>query len=141
MAASRSFAALIDQDSVVVIEYGQERAGFRLIGAQSRSQRYASAEAAADAVAELLAAMKAKNPSVSIVLQHFGSFFHTLVIPPAPDEHLRPIVINEVRRSFNIADPAIAFTSGGSVERRDGTRAGGQVPRQLFIAGAPKSVI
>src|SRR3954462_2440062 len=124
MAASRSFAALIDQDSVVVIEYGQERAGFRLIGAQTRSQRYASAEAAADAVVEMLAGMKAKNASVSIVLQHFGSFFHTLVVPPVADEHMRPIIVNEVRRSFNIADPAVAYTTGEKVERRDAARAG-----------------
>ena len=139
--ASRSFAALIDQDSVVVLEYAEERAGFRLIGTESRVERFASPEAAAGAVVELLAGMNAKNASVSIVLQHFGSFFHTLVIPPTSDEHLRPIIVNEVRRSFNIADPAIAFTTGDRVERREPARAGGQVPRQVFVAGAPKSVV
>jgi hypothetical protein len=141
MAASRSFAALVDQDSIVILEYAQERAGFRLIATESRSQRFASPEAAADAIAEMLAGMKAKRASVSIVLQHFGSFFHTLVIPPASDEHLRPIIVNEVRRSFNIAEPAIAFTTGASVERREPARAGGQVPRHVFVAGAPKSVV
>lgn len=140
MAASRSFAALIDQDSVVVLEYAQERAGFRLIGGDSRSQRFASPDAAADAVAEILAARKARNASVSVVLQHFGSFFHTLVIPPTSDEHLRPIIANEVRRSFNIADPAIAYAAGAAVERRDASRAGGPLPRHLFVAGAPRSV-
>ena len=139
--ASRSFAALIDQDSVVVLEYAEERAGFRLSGRESRVERFASPEAAAGAVVELLAGMNAKNASVSIVLQHFGSFFHTLVIPPTSDEHLRPIIVNEVRRSFNIADPAIAFTTGDRVERREPARAGGQVPRQVFVAGAPKSVV
>lgn len=141
MAASRSFAVLIDQDSIAILEYAQERAGFRLIGTESKSQRFASPEAAADALAEMLAGMKAKSASVSIVLQHFGSFFHTLVIPPASEEHLRPIIVNEVRRSFNIAEPAIAFTAGANVERREPARAGGQVPRHVFVAGAPKSVV
>jgi hypothetical protein len=141
MAGPRSFAALIDQDSVVVLEYSQEKAGFRLVDTRTRAQRFTAPEAAADAVAELLAGMKAKHASVAIVLQHFGSFFHTLVLPPAAPEHLRQIIQREVQRSFNIADPAIAFTSGATVERRDAARAGGQVPRHIFIAGAPRSVV
>jgi hypothetical protein len=141
MAGPRSFAALLDQDSVVVLEFHQEKAGFRLVDTRARAQRFASADAAADAVVDLLHEMKAKNPSVSIVLQHFGSFFHTLVLPPAASEHLRPIIEREVQRSFNITDAAIAFTAGSTVERREAPRAGGQVPRQVFIAGAPRSVV
>lgn len=141
MPAPRSFAALIDQDSVVVLEYQQEKAGFRLVDTRSQARRFVTPDAAAGAVVELLSDMKAKNASVAIVLQHFGSFFHTLVIPPASDEHLRQIILREVQRSFNIADPAFAFSSGPTVERRDSPRAGGQVPRQVFIAGAPRSVI
>ena len=34
--ASLSFDALMEQDSVVVLEYAEERAGFRLIGTESR---------------------------------------------------------------------------------------------------------
>ena len=141
MAASRSFAALIDQDSVVVLEYEEEKEGFRLLDTRTTSQRFVSPESAADAVVDLLSAMKAKNAAVSIVLQHFGSFFHTLVLPPADPDHLRQIIQREVQRSFNIADPAIAFAAGASVERRDAARAGGQVPRQIFIAGAPRTVM
>lgn len=141
MAAPRTFAALIDQDSVAVLEYQQEKAGFRLMDTRSRSRRFTTPEAAADAVAELLADMNARNARLAVVLQHFGTFFHTLVMPAAADEVLRPAILREIQRSFNIADPAIAFTTGASVERRDAARAGGQVPRQVFIAGAPKSVI
>ena len=141
MAASRSFAALIDQESVVVLEYQEETAGFRLLDTRSQNQRFLSPEAAADAVIELLSTMKAKNASVSIVLQHFGSLFHTLVLPPAAPEHLQQIIEREVQRSFNIGDPAIAFVEGAAVERRDAARVGGQVPRQIFIAGAPRSVM
>ena len=141
MGRHRSFAALIDQDSVVVLEYAEEKDGFRLLDTRARNERVVSPESAADAVVDLLATMKAKNPAVSIVLQHFGSFFHTLVLPPAEPEHLRQIIQREVQRSFNIADPVFAFAAGATVERRDAARAGGQVPRQIFIAGAPRSVM
>jgi hypothetical protein len=141
--APRSFAALVDQDSVVLLEYQQEQGGFRLVDTRAQSRRFTTPEAATDAVIELLGEMKAgKNASVAIVLQHFGSFFHSLVLPPASDEHLRQIIVREVQRSFNIGDPAVAFTAGATVERRaDPARAGGQVPRQMFVAGAPRSVI
>jgi hypothetical protein len=144
MAGTRCFAALIDQDSVVVIEYQQEKSGFRLLDTRSRNQRFASPEKAADAVVELLSVLKAKSPRVSIVLQHFGSFFHTLVLPPAAPEHLRPIIQREVQRSFNIPDPVVSFSAGTSVERRATPRAEGQAaqaPRQIFIAGAPRAVV
>jgi hypothetical protein len=83
MAASRDFAALIDQDSVILLEYQQEKAGFRLIDTRARNQHFASPEAAADAVIELLSDMKAKHASVSIVLQHFGSSAATPRAPAA----------------------------------------------------------
>jgi hypothetical protein len=141
MAPARGFAALIDQDSVIVLEYAQEKGGFRLVDTRASNRRFTTPDTVADALIELLADMKAKKPALSIVLQHFGSFFHTLVMPSAPEEVLRPAILREVQRSFNIMEPAIAFASGPSVERRDPSRAGGQVPRQVFIAGAPKTVI
>jgi hypothetical protein len=141
MPAPRTFAALIDQDSVALLEYTQEKAGFRLVDTRTRNQRFTTPEAVAEAVVELLADRSAKRASLAIVLQHFGTFFHTLVMPAASDEVLRPAILREVQRSFNVADPAIAYTTGAPVERRDAARAGGQVPRQVFIAGAPRSVI
>jgi hypothetical protein len=140
-ASGRGFTALIDQDSVVVLEYQQEKAGFRVTDSRRQTGRFTSAEAAAEAVLGLLGAMNAKRPSLAIVLQHFGSFFHTLVLPPASDEHTRLVIQREVERSFNITDAAIAYTSGASVERREGARAGGPVPRQVLIAGAPRTMI
>jgi hypothetical protein len=142
MAQSRGFTALIDQDRVVVLEYSQEKAGFRVIDTRTETRRFATPDSAVDVVIQLLSEMKAKRASLSIVLQHFGSFFHTIVLPPAPDEVIRPIILREVQRSFNITDAAIAYTTAGSVERRDSARgSGGQVPRQVLIAGAPQGVI
>jgi hypothetical protein len=141
MAAPRTFAALIDQDSVVILEYRQEKAGFRLVDERSVARRFNTPELAADAVVEVLRDMRAKNVALSIVLQHFGSFFHTLVVPPANEEMTRQVILREVQRSFNIGDPTVTYSEGPTIERREGSRAGGQVPRQMFIAGAPKSVV
>jgi len=141
MAAARSFAALIDQESVALLEYRSERDGFRLLDTRNRTQRFTSPEAAVDAVVTMLHDMNVKNASISVVLQHFGSFFHTLVLPPADPTTTRQVIQREVQRSFNIADPAIAYSTGNVVERRDATRAEGQAPNQIFIAGAPRSVV
>ena len=142
MAKPRGFAALIDQDRVVVLEYVQEKTGFRVIATRTDARRFSTPEEAADAVSGLLGELKAKRVSLAIVLQHFGSFFHTIVLPPAPDDVIRPIILREVQRSFNITDAAVAFSTAGSVERRDAPRGGGApVPRQVLIAGAPQAVI
>jgi hypothetical protein len=127
LARQRSFAALIDQDGVVVLEYKQEPAGFRLLDSRRRARRYARPEDAADAVIELLDEMHARNAAVSVVLQRFGAFFHTLAHSPSPEEQLRPVVQREIQRSFNIADPAFAINA--------------QSARQLLVAGAPRSVV
>jgi hypothetical protein len=142
MAQPRTFTALVDQDRVVVLEYRQEKTGFRVIDTRTETRRFATTDDAADVVIQLLKDMRARRPSLSIVLQHFGSFFHTMVLPPAADEHIRPIILREVQRSFNITDAAVAYTTAGSVERRDSPRSGtGLVPRQMLIAGAPHGVI
>ncbi len=142
MAKPRGFTALIDQDRVVVLEYLQEKTGFRVIDTRTDTRRFSTPEEAADVVGQLLRDLKAKRVSLSIVLQHFGTFFHTIVLPPAPDEVIRPIILREVQRSFNITDAAVAYSTAGPVERRDSSRVGGgQVPRQVLIAGAPQGVI
>lgn len=142
MALARTFAALVDQDSVVLLEYRQEKAGFRVVDTRSETRRSTTPEAAAEIVVRLLHDAGARNPLVSIVLQHFGAFFHTIVLPPATDDVIRPIVLREVQRSFNLSDPAVTFAVGPAVERRESPRDGGpSVPRQVLIAGAPRSVV
>lgn len=143
MARARTFTALIDQDRVVVLEYAQEKSGFRVIDTRTEIRRSTTADAVAEVVIQLLAQMKAgRNVSLSAVLQHFGSFFHTIALPPAPDEILRPVILREIQRSFNITDPAIAYVTGPQVERREAPRDGTSVvPHQMLVAGAPKSVV
>jgi hypothetical protein len=139
--APRSFAALIDQDSVMLLEYHDERGGFRLLDTRMRSQRFLTVEDAVDAIAEMLGDMNARRARLSVVLQHFGAFFHALPLPPAGPEHLGPIIQREVQRSFNVADPAIAYATGKAVERPDAPRAAVPPMHQVFIAGAPRQIV
>ncbi|HEY6219640.1 MAG TPA: hypothetical protein VIV65_06260 [Gemmatimonadaceae bacterium] len=142
MASTRSFAALIDQDGVILIEYQEEKAGFRVLATRSESRRLTTPEAAVDLVVRLLGELGAKTASVSIVLQHFGSFFHTLLLPPAEDDVVRSIILREVQRSFNVSDPAFSYLVGSAVERRESPRpTSPAVPRQVLVAGAPRSVV
>lgn len=139
--APRSFAALIDQDSVMLLEYRDERGGFRLLDTRVRSQRFLTIEEAIDAVVGMLGDMNAKGARLSVVLQHFGSFFHALPLPPAGPEHLAPIIQREVQRSFSMPDPSIAYATGKPLERPDAPRAAVPPMHQVFIAGAPRPIV
>ena len=61
MASTRSFAALIDQDGVILIEYQEEKAGFRVLATRSESRRLTTPEAAVDLVVRLLGELGAKT--------------------------------------------------------------------------------
>lgn len=141
MAPRRTFSAIIDQDSVILVEYAHEKTGFRLIGTWDERRRFATADAAAESVIRLLRELGARRASLSVVLQHFGSFFHSLVLPEATDDVIRPIVLREVQRSFNVSDVAVAWSRGDTIERRGEARTGGSPPRQLFVAGVPNEII
>ena len=139
--APRNFAALIDQEGVSLLEYRSESGGFRLLDTRRRSQHFESVEEAMENLVSMLDDMSVRNATLSIVLQHYGSFFHTLALPPASPEHIRPIIQREVQRSFNVTDAAIAYATGRSLDRPDSARAGGPGMRQTFVAGAPQHVV
>lgn len=139
--APRRFAALIDQESVSVLEYRSESGGFRLLDTRSRAQHFASIADAVDAIIAIFDEMSVRQATLSIVLQHHGSFFHSLALPSADPEQVRQIVQHEVQRSFNITDAAIAYTIGKAIDRPDANRTGGRGLRQIDIAGAPRPVV
>ena len=143
MAARRTFAALIDQDSVMCIEYAQEKAGFRLLDTRVETRRFSAPDAAADAAIDLLADMNAPaRPTLSIVLAALRIVLsHARAAARRRKRSLRPIILREIQRSFNITDPAIAFvdqdrSSGAMLRARVVTP-----PQQVLIAGAPQSVV
>jgi hypothetical protein len=140
----RSFAAVIDQDGLALIEYRQDKTGFRVVGSRSDFRRFDSAVAASEALVALLEAERAKRAKLCIAIHGFGTFHHTMVLPTASDDVIRPIVEREVRRVFNTADPHVAISRGPPVERRDAPRTEGgadQLPRQILVAGAPRSIV
>jgi hypothetical protein len=139
--ASRSFAALIDPEGVTLIEYRSEDGGFRLLDTRRRSEPFPSADDAIDALIAMLDDMSVRRATLSIVLQHFGAFFHTLALPAADPEHIRQVIHREVQRSFNVADPAIAYSMGQPLDRTEAVRSGAPALRQTFIAGAPRTVV
>ncbi len=138
----RGFAALIDQDGVALIEYRHEKDGFRVLGARIETRRFETIEAASDAIIAMLASERAKHAAVAVALQHFGSFYHSMILPEAGDEIIRPIVEREMQRVYDVADPAVVFSRGPSVDRREAPRRDAtKPPRQVLIAGAPRHVV
>ncbi|HTR79655.1 MAG TPA: hypothetical protein VMH39_16180 [Gemmatimonadaceae bacterium] len=138
----RTFAALIDQDGVALIEYRRERDGFRVLGSRVETRRFETIEAAADATVDLLEAEGARRASVAVALQHFGAFYHSMALPQAADDILRPVIEREAQRIFNVADPAVAFSRGPDLERRETARGdAAKPPQQVVIAGAPRAII
>ena len=138
----RAFAALIDQDGVALVEYKQEKDGFRVLGARLETRHFETIEVASDAVIGMLEAERATNASLAIAVQHFGSFYHSMVLPEATDEILRPIIVREVQRVFDVADPVIAFSRGPTVDRREAPRGeAAKPPRQVQAAGMPRQVL
>lgn len=137
----RHFSALIDQDSVTVLEYVREQAGFRLVDTRATNRRFNAPAAAADALADLLDEMRAKNAVVSIVLQHFGSFFQSLVLPAADEATTHNLILREVQRAFGIQDPAVVYATVTPFEGRESGATAGHGQRHVFIAGAPSAVL
>ncbi|MEO5569018.1 MAG: hypothetical protein ABIR92_11030 [Gemmatimonadaceae bacterium] len=137
----RKFSALIDQDSVTVLEYAQEQSGFRLVDTRATIRRFNAPAAAADALADLLDEMRARNAVVSIVMQHFGSFFQSLVLPAADEATTHNLILREVHRSFGSQDPTIEYSTVTPVEGRESGAAAGYGQRHVFVAGAPSAAL
>ncbi len=134
IAGARTFASLIGQDTVTLVEYAQHATGFRIVDVRTKSQRFASPDAALDALLEMLRDAGAKRASLTIALQHFGSFFKTLVVPSMSDERLRATILREVGEAAG-PTPSIAF----SVD--DARPAGAGSSQHVFVAAVPGSLL
>jgi len=141
-ASIRHFGALIAHDSVALVEYDAERMGLRVIDQWVDATRSASIDQAIDRLRALLESVDARMASIALAVEQFGVFQHSMTLPAATDEVLRPIVRREVQRVFGVADPVIAFTRGAIDERREPSRADARTaPHQILVAGAPQETI
>jgi hypothetical protein len=140
--SARTFGALVAHDGVCLVEYRAERTGIRVVSQWSSHERSASIDQAATRLAALIAARGARRPKLAIAVEQFGVVHHTMTLPAAADEVLRPIVEREMQRLFGLTDAAIAFARGVSAEQRDAPRnMSAAAPTQLFIAATPRDTI
>ncbi|MDB4876531.1 MAG: hypothetical protein JWM41_2977 [Gemmatimonadetes bacterium] len=143
MSASRSFGAFVGHDGVCLVEYQVERTGIRVIEEWTDQRLSTSVAEAIGRLVRLVSATGASNPQVALAIEQFGVFHHVMTLPGASDDVLRPVVRREVQRVFGIPDPVFAFTRGTSLEERRGPDRADErtVPRQLFVAGAPRETV
>jgi hypothetical protein len=138
----RSFSALVDADGVWLIEYVRDGAGYQIVS-QTADRRWSDTPMQAfERLKALLDAQQSPRASISVALLHFGSFHHTMTLPPADDSVLAAIIRREVQRTFNLPDPVVSFTRGEALERRQQARATpSSAPARLYIGGAPRDTI
>ena len=139
---ARTFAAFIAPAGVWLVEYQAERTGTRVVQQWSTLGQLASMGDAMDRLRALVSSLGAMRASLGLVIEQFGVVHHTMTVPGAPDEVLRPIAQREMQRVFGMDDAAVVFTRGGSEERRESSRAESRTaPPQLSIAAAPHETI
>lgn len=141
--SARTFGALVAHDGVCLVEYRAEKTGIRVVSQWASHERSASIDQAAQRLASLVAARGARRPKLSLAVEQFGVVHHTMTLPAAGDEVLRPIVEREMQRMFGMTDAAIAFSRGVSADQRDAPRnmSATAAPTQVFIAATPRDTI
>jgi hypothetical protein len=138
----RTFGALVAHDGVTLVEFQTERTGIRVANQWTDSGRSATIDEALNRLTSLIATLGIRRGRLSVAIEQFGVVHHVMVLPPAADDVLRPVVKREVQRVFGVPDPVVAFSRGAPQERREPARADEKTaPRQLFVAGAPSSTV
>jgi hypothetical protein len=138
----RSFGALVAHDGVTLVEFETERTGIRVANQWSDNGRSTTIDEALNRLTALISTLGIRRGRLSVAIEQFGVVHHVMVLPPAADEVLRPVVKREVQRVFGVPDPVVAFSRGAAQERREPARADEKTaPRQLFVAGAPSSTV
>jgi hypothetical protein len=140
--SARTFGALVAHDGVCLVEYLAEKTGLRVVGQWASHERSASIDQAAQRLATLVAARGVRRPKIAIAIEQFGVVHHTMTLPSAADEVLRPIVEREMQRLFGLTDATIAFARGAAADHRDAPRnMSAATPTQIFIAATPRDTI
>jgi Tfp pilus assembly PilM family ATPase len=141
--SARTFGALVAHDGVCLVEYSAEKTGIRVVSQWASHERSASIDQAAQRLATLIAARGVRRPKLALAVEQFGVVHHTMTLPAAADEVLRPIVEREMQRLFGLTDASIAFSRGVSAEQSDAPRnmTAAAAPTQLFIAATPRDTI
>lgn len=121
-----------------LVEYAREPEGVHIIDQHFVSGRIASPADAADRLALAMQLDRAEGARLAMAIRGFGSEYLIVMLPPADDEVLRPVVGRELARVYpDLEQPVYEFARGGSVDRRIRERPAqhGQ-PRQELLVGA-----
>lgn len=138
----RRFGALVAHDGVTLVEFLSERTGIRVANQWTDSGRSTTIDEALTRLTSLISTLGIRRGRLAVAIEQFGIVHHAMVLPPAADEVLRPVVKREIQRVFGVPDPVVAFSRGAPQERREPARADEKTaPRQLFVAGAPSSTV
>jgi hypothetical protein len=134
----RTFGAILSHDGICLVEYRAESGGLRVLNHWLDRARSTSIDQALTRMTQVISALGIGRARVAVAIEQFGVFHHVMMLPPAPDDVLRPIVERELQRVFHLSDPEFRFTRGKSADERTEGRAS---PQQLLIAGAPRDTI
>jgi hypothetical protein len=131
----RTFAALIAQHGVTLVEHQRDHGWVRAIEQWTDPRPAASIDEAVARLSALLTRTGARRPRLALVIEQFGVVHHIMTLPRAGDDVVEPIVKRELQRAFGANDPVVAFTRG------DAPGADPKAPQQVVIAAAPRDTL
>jgi hypothetical protein len=135
VSGDRAFAAFIAPDGITLVEHHRDRRSARAVDEWTDLRPIASIDEAATRLAAMFSQTGARKPRVAVVIEQFGVMHHTMTLPRASDDIVRPIVERELQRVFGTSDSVVAFTRGDAANRN----ANG--PQQIVIAAAPPATV
>jgi Tfp pilus assembly PilM family ATPase len=130
----RRFGAALDPSGLFLVEYRKTRNGVEVVRSLRDLTVLADPREAAKRLAELVRGAGAEEARLALAVSGWETCHHILALPPASDEHLRPIVERELRRFYpELQDPQVAFTRGGWLEER------GVRKQEVLVGGFPRA--
>lgn len=121
-----------------LVEYARAPEGVHIIDQHVVSGRIASPADAADGLARAMQLERGEGARLAMAIRGFGSEYLIVMLPPADDEVLRPVVGRELARVYpDLEQPVYEFAREGFVDQRIRERPAqpGQ-PRQELLVGA-----
>lgn len=127
---------------VHAVEYRLGRRGIQILGYQERRLSGVDADAAIEALAEVVEGLGGRGGTLAVSLTGFGSVHHIQSLPSAPRDVLEPVVVRELRRFYPTLfargdeEPVVDFTPLESPVQEPGS-----AQRELLVAALPRRLV
>ena len=143
MKNERTFSAFVERNGMTLIEYTRVRDRIQVVSQAHTSGEFVNPLEAAEELGNMLGSQNAVGAKLTLVLRGMGTCYHILVLPPAKEDILRPVVGREMSRLYpDVEDPVVDFVRGPVVERRRRERReGGQPPTELLAAAISRGAL